>query len=188
VDESNAVHAAETRLAKTQDRVQRIRDGDREGWEIVTRATTHEVSDATAGSASEALIINPDVERAVAADEQRIAIELADTVIRDLFGVGLTLSSVLPHVTRLGEQPLNAAIDDIDRIIRTIRDVVFALEARTPPQRTLGPTACLPPRQTQLSPTPDNRRTASSDPDVARCRSAPAARTNSVATSIEVVD
>jgi signal transduction histidine kinase len=67
------------------------------------------------------------VEQAVAADEQRIGIELVDTVIRDLFGVGLTLQSALPHVSGLAEERLNAAIDGIDRIILTIRAVVFDL-------------------------------------------------------------
>jgi hypothetical protein len=100
------------------------------------------MSHAATGCAAEAFIMNPDVERAVAADEQRIAIELVGTVIRDLFGVGLTLSSVLPHVARPGEQPLNTAIDDIDRIIRSIRDVVFALETRTPPPTTSGSASC----------------------------------------------
>ena len=66
-------------------------------------------------------------EQAVAADEQRIGIELVDTVIRDLFGVGLTLHSALPHVSGLAEERLNAAIDGIDGVILTIRDVVFGL-------------------------------------------------------------
>lgn len=66
-------------------------------------------------------------EQAVAADEQRIGIALVDTVIRDLFGVGLTLHSALPHVSGLAEERLEAAIDGIDRIIVTIRAVVFDL-------------------------------------------------------------
>ena len=66
-------------------------------------------------------------ERAVAADEQRIAIELVDTVIRDLFGVGLTLHGALPQISGPAKQPVTAAIDGIDRIIRRIRDVVFDL-------------------------------------------------------------
>ncbi|HLJ99228.1 MAG TPA: hypothetical protein VKU39_04900, partial [Streptosporangiaceae bacterium] len=60
------------------------------------------------------VIANRDIERAVAADEQRIAIELVDTVIRDLFGVGLTLQGALPHVSGPAEQRLTTAIDGID--------------------------------------------------------------------------
>jgi len=70
---------------------------------------------------------------AVAADEQRIGSELVDTVIRDLFGVGLTLHGALPHVSGPAEQQLNAAIDGIDRIIVAIRAVVFDL---APPDGT----------------------------------------------------
>ena len=66
-------------------------------------------------------------EQAVAADEQRIAIELVDTVIRALFTVGLTLHSALPHVSGPAEQRLTEAIDGIDRTILTIRAVVFDL-------------------------------------------------------------
>lgn len=142
VDQSNAVDAAGARSATPHERAQHIGEHDREGWEVVARTSTLGMSHAATGCAAEAFIMNPDVERAVAADEQRIAIELVGTVIRDLFGVGLTLSSVLPHVARPGEQPLNTAIDDIDRIIRSIRDVVFALETRTPPPTTSGSASC----------------------------------------------
>jgi len=61
------------------------------------------------------------VRRAVAADEQRSAIELVDTVIRDLFRGGLGLHSALPHVSGLAEERLNAAIDGLDGIIVPIR-------------------------------------------------------------------
>jgi signal transduction histidine kinase len=73
------------------------------------------------------VIAPSDIEQAVAADEQRIAIELADTVIRDLFGVGLTLQSALAHISGPAEHRVTAAVDGIDRIIGTIRAVVFDL-------------------------------------------------------------
>lgn len=79
-----------------------------------------------------------DIERAVAADEQRIAMELVDTVIRDLFGVALTLETARPHVAALGERPLTTAIESIDGIIRTIRNVVFALAPGTPANDVLA--------------------------------------------------
>lgn len=84
-------------------------------------------------------------EQAVAADEQRIGIELVNTVIRDLFGVGLTLHSALPHVSGLAEERLTAAIDGLDEIIVTIRAVVFDLVAVDDDRRgesiSLSPTA-----------------------------------------------
>ncbi len=85
-------------------------------------------------------------EQAVAADERRIAIELVDTVIRDLFGVGLTLQGAMPLLGGPAQQRVDMAIDGIDRIIRTIRDVVFDLTAsdddrRTTKRRPATPTA-----------------------------------------------
>ena len=67
--------------------------------------------------------------QAVAADQQRIGNELVETVIRDLFRLGLTLHSALPHVSGVAEQPVSDAIGEIDRIIRSIRLVVFDLAA-----------------------------------------------------------
>jgi signal transduction histidine kinase len=67
------------------------------------------------------------IEQAVRADEHRIAMELVDTVIRDLFGVGLTLQRALAQVNGPAAQPVTDAIDGIDRVIRSIRDVVFGL-------------------------------------------------------------
>jgi signal transduction histidine kinase len=78
-------------------------------------------------------IATHDVELAVAADQQRIAIELADTVIRDLFVIGLTLQGTLPMVSGAAEQRVAGAVDGIDRIVRTIRDVVFAMAPHSPP-------------------------------------------------------
>lgn len=72
-----------------------------------------------------------DIELAVEADEQRIAIELVDTVIRDLFDVAITLYGALPHMQGPAERTVRTAIDDIDRVIRTIREVVFALKPPT---------------------------------------------------------
>jgi hypothetical protein len=61
------------------------------------------------------VIANRDIERAVAA-----------------------LQGALPHVSGPAEQRLTAAIDGIDGIIRTIRDVVFELGQGTPPETTSG--------------------------------------------------
>jgi hypothetical protein len=67
---------------------------------------------------------------AVADAEERIALELADTMICQLFGVGLSLESALPHVDGAAREPLLRAVDSIDQIIRGIRDVVFALGSK----------------------------------------------------------
>ena len=70
---------------------------------------------------------------AVSADEQRIAVELVDTVIRDLFGVGLTLHRALGQASVWAAEPVTEAIDGIDRVIRSIRDVVFGLSRPASP-------------------------------------------------------
>ncbi|SDS02934.1 sensor histidine kinase [Microlunatus soli] len=70
-------------------------------------------------------------------DRQRIARDLHDHVIQELFGVGLSLESI---ASRLGDLDPNAEllrqrVDDLDRAIRRIRTSIFALhsDARTPP-------------------------------------------------------
>jgi signal transduction histidine kinase len=126
VDELDAVNASATISATRPDLGRRDLDADRGVRELASGASNCGMSRApmlpkSAGAPTD------QVERAVAANEERIAIELVDTVIRDLFGVGLTLQGALQHVAGPGERPLTAAIDEIDRIIRTIRNVVFAL-------------------------------------------------------------
>jgi hypothetical protein len=69
-----------------------------------------------------------------AAGDQSAAIELADTVIRELFGIGLVLQGRLPQVSGPDEQRLTAAVEGIDRVVRTIRDAVFAWGPTSPPQ------------------------------------------------------
>ena len=103
-------------------------DGTPAAIRVVACASKCGVTRAAMCAEPRAPAIAPTVaEQAVAADEQRIAIELVDTVIRELFGVGLTLQGALPHLSGPAERPVSAAIDGIDRVIRTIRNVVFAL-------------------------------------------------------------
>jgi PAS domain S-box-containing protein len=61
-------------------------------------------------------------------DEQdRIAENLANTVIRGLFGTGLKLQGLLDVVGERAQQPLANVVADIDATIREIRTFVFAL-------------------------------------------------------------
>jgi PAS domain S-box-containing protein len=66
--------------------------------------------------------------RMLAEDHERIARELHDTVIQELFAVGMALQAVQgdaepPQVA----QRLATAVDEIDEIIRRIRGVIFDL-------------------------------------------------------------
>ena len=72
--------------------------------------------------------------------DQRM-LELAETVIHDLFGLGLALHTTLPMVSGEPADRLTAAIDATDRIIRHVRDVVYAsgVVSRLQSQRSTGP-------------------------------------------------
>ena len=66
---------------------------------------------------------------AVVADRERIARDLHDTVIQQLYATGMSLTAAL----RLAEKPevidrLKQSIDDLDRTMRSIRSTIFALE------------------------------------------------------------
>jgi hypothetical protein len=65
--------------------------------------------------------------RAVQADEDRIALELVETVIRDLFRVGLRLTSESQRAGEPRQPCVIEALEGIDQVIKTIRGVVFGL-------------------------------------------------------------
>lgn len=65
---------------------------------------------------------------ALAEDRERLARDLHDTVIQEIFGVGLGLQSIVGRI----DDPTAAArvssvIDDLDRVIRQIRTAIFGL-------------------------------------------------------------
>jgi len=64
----------------------------------------------------------------VAAEDSRIANDLADDVIHTLFVTGLRLRSLVPRATEAVRRELISTIADIDKSIRDIRNVVFALD------------------------------------------------------------
>lgn len=71
---------------------------------------------------------------ALADDRQRIARDLHDTVIQRLFATGMSLQGTRAMLARDPEaaaRRIDAAIDDLDETIKTIRTTIFALEDRT---------------------------------------------------------
>jgi signal transduction histidine kinase len=66
---------------------------------------------------------------AVYEDEERIARDLHDSVIQQLFAIGLSLQAAVRLVPdpALGER-LQRAVDDLDTTIRDIRSTIFALD------------------------------------------------------------
>jgi len=70
-------------------------------------------------------------ELTVAEDRDRIAADLQDKVIQRIFAAGLTLQGAAtlttePEVRRRVE----ASVDDLDQVLRTLRDTIFGLERR----------------------------------------------------------
>jgi signal transduction histidine kinase len=69
-------------------------------------------------------------EVALVQDRERIARDLHDTVIQQLYATGMSLTAAL-RLTEKEEvrEPLARSIDDLDRTMRGIRSTIFALEA-----------------------------------------------------------
>lgn len=85
---------------------------------------------AVAGAAiSTSHLRNRLLELALVSDRERIARDLHDAVIQDLFGVGLSLQAL---ALRLGDNPaagkLTEAVDRLDDSIRSLRGFVFELQ------------------------------------------------------------
>jgi signal transduction histidine kinase len=72
-------------------------------------------------------------------DRQRIATDLQDTLIRDLFGLGLSLQGVASRITSADARSgLAASVNELDRIIRGVRTAVFAMEPTRSPDSHSG--------------------------------------------------
>lgn len=92
----------------------------------VVRDITDRISaEASLWSAEEAL--------AIAEERERIARDLHDTVIQQLFATGLALQAAAAKTTdtEVAEQ-LGVAVDDLDATIRQVRNAIFELHAPTP--------------------------------------------------------
>lgn len=65
---------------------------------------------------------------AVFEDRERIARDLHDLVVQQLFATGMTLEAVSKRVTDEGDrQKISAAVDDLDATIKQIRQSIYAL-------------------------------------------------------------
>jgi signal transduction histidine kinase len=62
-------------------------------------------------------------------DRERIAMDLHDTVIQQLFAVGLSLQATLRLLDPEVARRVQLAIDDLDTTIKRIRSTIFALDA-----------------------------------------------------------
>jgi two-component system, NarL family, sensor histidine kinase DevS len=107
----------------------RVRGGDQFGPLDIALATVFASSTAAAIELAE---VRAELERTgIVAEEERIARDLHDTVIQDLFGVALSLQAVRSSATgRVGER-IDESIDRLDNIIREIRNTIFRLPRRS---------------------------------------------------------
>ena len=87
---------------------------------------------AQAGIALELAERRQDAERlSIYEDRDRIARDLHDQVIQQLYASGMKLQGTLPLITRpLVEERVNSVVDDLDQTITDIRAVIFSLQAR----------------------------------------------------------
>jgi signal transduction histidine kinase len=68
---------------------------------------------------------------AVVSDRERIARDLHDVVIQRLFATGLRLRGIALRAADSGlDEPLDQAVDDLDRTIKDIRATIFELQNR----------------------------------------------------------
>ncbi len=94
---------------------------------------------AQAGVAVETARIRADLERlAVLEDRERIARELHDGVVQSLFAVGLSLQAAASTADEAVAASLGGAVDQIDRVIRDLRNYIFGLGAGQAADRELG--------------------------------------------------
>jgi two-component system, NarL family, sensor histidine kinase DevS len=74
-------------------------------------------------------------------DRERIARDLHDTVIQDMFAAGMRISALLGRIDNdQARHELGHVIDQIDASIRRVRAVVFDLHRSTVPARSLSET------------------------------------------------
>jgi signal transduction histidine kinase len=87
---------------------------------------------AQAGIALELAERRQDAERlSIYEDRDRIARDLHDQVIQQLYASGMKLQGTIPMITRpLAEERVNSVVDDLDQTITDIRAVIFSLQAR----------------------------------------------------------
>lgn len=107
----------------------RVRGGAPFGPLDIALATVFASSTAAAMELAE---VRAELERTgIVAEEERIALDLHDTVIQDLFGVGLSLQAARSSSTGTVGERIDEAVDRLDTIIKEIRNTIFRLPRRT---------------------------------------------------------
>ncbi len=97
------------------------------------------IRDATVGRRPDDLV---DLARGMVADQPPLAKDLLDRVVQHLFQVGLSLQAAAGLPSELARQRLSEALDQLDEVIREIRDHAFTSgDGRRPEAGAPGDTA-----------------------------------------------
>ena len=63
----------------------------------------------------------------IASEHERIAFDLHDTVIQELFGIGMSLQAARSTITGRGVERVDSAVEGLDNVIREIRNTIFRI-------------------------------------------------------------
>ena len=95
--------------------------------------------DATTRLQAEAATLESETELRIAGERERMARDLHDTVIQELFAAGMTLEGTLARVADPAvTQRISAVVDKIDDAIRQLRSSIFASRSSLALQTSLG--------------------------------------------------
>jgi PAS domain S-box-containing protein len=89
---------------------------------------------AAAATAIELGSVRAEIDRlSIVAEDERIARDLHDTVIQELFALGMSLQALGSSTTGVVGDRLSAAVESLDDVIRQIRNTIFRLPGRNGP-------------------------------------------------------
>lgn len=95
------------------------------------------VRDVSETVAAESRLIDATRRRILAEDHERIARDLHDRIIQSLFALGMNLQAGLPSADPTQDERVSDAVDTLDDIIRSIRDVIFDVRRNQPDDDSL---------------------------------------------------
>ena len=96
------------------------------------------VRDVTDIAAAEERQIDSARRRILAEDHERIAKDMHDTVIQELFALGMSLQAAVPAITDTDQAArVEAGVEKLDDIIRSIRHLIFGLRSEGPDRNDL---------------------------------------------------
>jgi signal transduction histidine kinase len=67
----------------------------------------------------------------IVAEDERIARDLHDTVIQEIFALGMLLEATRSSVSGLASDRIDIAVSRLDGVIRDVRNTIFRLPGRT---------------------------------------------------------